>query len=110
MNKKTITILTLSILLSWFLIWFFSNNKELMQRNKQLIKQRDSLTSLNKALSFKNDSILILKQKEVIKYIKIENQLNTVKDENKNIINSVYSLNERQIDSTIRNHKHTIRN
>ena len=110
MNKKTITILTLSILLSWFLIWLFSNDKELMQRNKQLIKQRDSLASLNKTLSFKNDSILLLKQKEVVKYIKIENQLNIVKDENKNIINSVYSLDERQIDSTIRNYKHTIRN
>ena len=110
MNKKTLLALTLSIALTWFLVWFFSNDKELIQRNKTLIKERDSLLSLNKKLSFKNDSLTLLKQKEVVKYVKIQSQLNTIKDETKRNINNVYLLNERQIDSTIRNHKHPNRN
>ena len=110
MNKKTLLALTLSIALIWFLVWFFSNDKELTQRNKILIKERDSLLSLNKQLSFKNDSLILLKQKEVVKYVKIQSQLNIIKDETKRNINNVYLLNERQIDSTIRNHKHPNRN
>lgn len=110
MNKKTLLAITLAIALTWFLVWFFSNDKELMQRNKKLIKQRDSIISVNKQLSLKNDSLVLLKQKEVVKYVKIQSQLNTIKDETKRNINNVYLLNERQIDSTIRNHKHTIRN
>lgn len=110
MNKKTLLAITLAIALTWFLVWFFSNDKELMQRNKTLIKQRDSIISVNKQLSLKNDSLVLLKQKEVVKYVKIQSQLNTIKDETKRNINNVYLLNERQIDSTIRNHKHTIRN
>ncbi len=110
MNKKTLLAITLTIALTWFLVWFFGNDKELMQRNKTLIKQRDSIISINKQLSLKNDSLILLKQKEVVKYVKIQTQLNTIKDETKRNINNVYLLNERQIDSTIRNHKHTIRN
>ena len=110
MNKKTLLAITLAIALTWFLVWFFSNDKELMQRNKTLIKQRDSIISVNKQLSLKNDSLILLKQKEVVKYVKIQSQLNTIKYETKRNINNVYLLNERQIDSTIRNHKHPIRN
>ena len=106
MNKQNILLIIATIVLTWFFIWFFSNDADIMRQVKRLETQRDSLINANKTLSFKNDSLVLLKQKEVVKYVKIKQQIKNKENETNNAINNVYSLNEQQLDSTIRTYKH----
>jgi len=106
MNKQNILLIIATIVLTWFFIWFFSNDADIMRQVKRLETQRDSLINANKTLSFKNDSLVLLKQKEVVKYVKIKQQIKNKENETNKAINNVYSLNEQQLDSTIRTYKH----
>ena len=106
MNKQNILLIIATIVLTWFCIWFFSNDTDIMRQVKQLETQRDSLINKNKRLLYKNDSLVLLKQKEFVKYVKIKEQIKNKENETNNAINNVYSLNEQQLDSTIRHYTH----
>jgi regulator of replication initiation timing len=110
MNKQNILLIIGTIALTWFCFWYFSNDVDIMRQVKDLETQRDTLISANKTLSFKNDSLVLLKQKEVVKYVKIKQQIKDKQDETNNAIDNVYSLDEQQLDSILRNYKHTERN
>ena len=106
MNKKTITIILLSVALTWFLVWFFSNDRDLMKQNKELIKVRDSLRIENKVLTFKNDSLQSIEKTIIKNYYNINDKIKDNDKKINNVNDYVYSLNERAIDSTIRQHTH----
>lgn len=108
--SRILTIILITISLTWLCVWFFSNDSDIMKQVKDLETQRDTLISANKTLSFKNDSLVLLKQKEVVKYVKIKQQIKDKQDETNNAIDNVYSLDEQQLDSILRNYKHTERN
>lgn len=109
MNKQNILLIIATIILTWFVIWFFSNDTDIMRQVKQLETQRDILLNANKRLLYKSDSLLLLKQKEVVKYVKIKEQIKNKEDETNNAINNVYSYDEQKLDSIIRAYKHTQR-
>ena len=106
MNKKIITIILLSVALTWFLVWFFSNDRDLMKQNKELIKVRDSLRIENKVLAFKNDSLQSIEKTIIKNYYTINDKIKDNDKKINNVNDYVYSLNERAIDSTIRHHSH----
>ena len=109
LTKQNIILIIVTIALTWFCLWFFSNDADIMHQVKQLETQRDSLINANKRLSFKSDSLYSLKQKEVVKYVKIKQQIKDKKDERNNAVNNVYSYDEQKLDSIIRAYKHTQR-
>lgn len=106
MSKQNIILIICTIILTWFVIWFFSNDADIMRQVKQLETQRDSLINENKRLLYKNDSLVLLKQKEVVKYVKIKEQIKNKENETNNAIDSVYSYDEQELDSIIRTYKH----
>ena len=91
------------------LVFFFGITKE-YDRVRTLLEEtemkRDSLKSIIVEYEIKYDSLEKVKQKEIIKYISLKNDLNKQEDETDSIVNSVYSLDEQQLDSTIRAYKH----
>lgn len=106
MSKQNIILIICTIILTWFVIWFFSNDANIMRQVKQLETQRDSLINANKRLLYKNDSLVLLKQKEVVKYVKIKEQIKNKENETNNAVNNVYSYDEQELDSIIRAYKH----
>lgn len=83
-------------------IWYFGNETLYNYIQKDLKKE-------NTALKLQIEELQEAKQKEVIKYRYISDQKQNKKDETTHTTNAVYTLNERELDSTIRAYKFTPR-
>lgn len=103
MRTNNTLFIIVCILAVLFAVWWFGNEPLYNYIQKDLKKE-------NEALKLEIEDIKSYKQKEieVIRYITDKKQ--DKKDENTTATNAVYTLNEREIDSTIRTHKHTSRN
>ena len=110
MNKKSAVTLLVSCLigiLSCLFIYFvLLENKELNEKLKRQDQVQDSLKVVIKGLEKEYDSLQKVKQEKIIEYITLKSDLEKQQDETDSIVNSVYTLDERQLDSTIRSHKH----
>ena len=107
MSRKNIIQIIITIAITWLCIWFFSNDSDIMRQVKQLETQKDSLLNENKRLSLKNDTLVLLTEKEAVKHAKIKRQIKDKDNETDNAVNNVYTLDEQQLDSILRTYKHT---
>ena len=104
--RNNIIIIAVTIALTWFCVWFFSNDIDIKRQLEDSVKERDSLTVVNTSLKRVNDS-LRTEEKTMINNFNTINQNSKIKDDEiQNINNSVYTLNELEVDSTIRQHTH----
>lgn len=108
-NNRLIIILSL-IGGAVFLYWLFSNDSDITKQVKELNKENALLKLEITELNTINDSLISVKKKEVVKYVYIKQKLKDKEDETNIAINNVRNLNERVLDSTIRNYKHPTRN
>jgi len=100
----------LTVLLTLILANQCSTNKTLNAKldvlNNELKLSKGEYLKLLKT----SDSILKIKNKTIIEYKTIYKYLKPIQDAQDNLPDSVYSLNERQIDRTIRTYKRPVRN
>lgn len=94
------------IALTVFIFKQCESNKEFKSKISVLEDEKDSLSSLYLKLDKVNDSILNIKNKTIVEYKTIYKYKKQLQDEAHKIDSVVYSLNEQQIDSTIRTYKH----
>lgn len=106
MNKNNLIIIVLTISATWFCVWFFSNDSDLMNRNKELIKERQELVDERKDLIRENDSLKAIETIIINNYYTTSQKIKSNETYIKGVNDYVYSLNERAIDSTIRHHSH----
>lgn len=101
--KKDTYILLFAIAFAWFMIWFFGNDTDITKQLKESENKRELLTKELRELNKEKDSIILLNN-ALEKRNKILLSLNNKKDEAiKDNANNVYTLNERELDSSIRN-------
>ena len=106
MNKNYIIIIIITIALTWFCVWFFGNDSDLMNRNKALEKERKELVIERDLLILENDSLKSIEKTIINNYYTTSQKIKSNEKDIKSVNDYVYSLNERSIDSTIRQHTH----
>ena len=104
--KDNIIIVIVTIALTWFCVWFFSNDKDIKNQLENVIEQRKELTKEINNLQIENDSLKKIEQAVKIKYVYVNNKISTNEKDIKDVNDYVYSLNEQSIDSTIRHYTH----
>lgn len=104
--KKDTLILLFAIALTWFVMWFFGNDNDIKKQLKESEEIREQLVERAEQLVLRIDSLKQVKQKVEYKYIYLDKQNKQKDEEIKDNVNSVYTLNERQLDSTIREWRH----
>ena len=104
--KNNLIILVIAIALTWFVTWFFSNDADLMRRNKELEKERKDFITESDLLIKENDSLKSIETVIVNNYYKTSSKIKTNEKDIKKVNDYVYSLNERSVDSTIRQYTH----
>ena len=97
------------------IVMFFSlrgcrDNVEFKRHISDLERSKDSLSILYQKQQKVADSLFKIKQEVLIEYVTIYKTLKPIQDAQDNVNDSVYSLDEQQIDSTIRAYKHPVRN
>ena len=106
MTKKNIIITIIAIILTWFFTWFFTNDPDLMNRNKELEKERKDFVIERELLIKENDSLKSIETVIINNYYTTSEKIKTNEKDIQSVNDYVYSLNERSIDSTIRQHTH----
>ena len=86
-----------------------TDNKQFKSDIKHLENVKDSLNKEYLNEKKVADSLFKIKNKTIIEYKTIYKYKTQLQDEANNVTDYVYSLNERQLDSTIRSYKHTNR-
>lgn len=109
-TKHGIILIVTTICLTWFCVWYFSNDPDLTRQNKELIKERDVLKEENKQLSYKIDSLDKVEVKVITRYIKINEQIKEKDYETINSVDAVDGYSEQSVDARIRTHKHSFGN
>lgn len=104
--KKDTLILLIAIALTWFVMWFFGNDSDIKKQLKESEEIREQLVERAEKLVLRIDSLKQVKQKVEYKYIYLDKQNKQKDEEIKDNVNGVYTLNERQLDSTIRGWRH----
>lgn len=105
MNIKPIYVI-IFIIFSIVTLYYFLNDRDISKQLKENKKEIQVYKQQIDSLLVVNDSILKIKDKEIVKYMYIAKAKENKVDEDVQITNSVYSFNERQLDSTIRQHTH----
>ena len=106
MNKNTLLTIIVTIALTWFLVWFFSNDTDINKQLKESEETRKELVIDNERLQQLNDSLKGVAKAIIKNYNHISKKSKSKDDEIKESSNYIYNLNERQIDSAIRQHTH----
>lgn len=104
--KKDTYILLFAIVFAWFMIWFFSNDTDITKQLKESENKRVLLENEILLLKKQKDSLERLKTQKEIKYIYLDKQNKNKDDEIKDNVNDVYTLSERELDLSIRQHTH----
>lgn len=106
MNKNNILLVIATIAITWFTVWFFSNDQDIKRQLAESEAKRDKLKTELIELRHINDSLTTLKDNKAKDYQEKEKRSKTKDNEIQDTINDVYTLNEREIDSTIRHYTH----
>lgn len=105
------TIVTIILLI--FIFFTFKeckDNTEFQSHIDELQRSNDSLMVIYQKQEKYADSLLLIKQKTIVEYKTIYKYLKPIQDAQNNVNDSVYGLDEQQLDSTIRAYKHPVRN
>lgn len=102
--------IVVTVLLVLTVVFAFKSNKSFKSGMKRYKIVNDSLNSRYLKQVKVADSLSKIKNKTIVEYKVIYKYIKNAKKETDNVYDVVYDFNERQIDSTIRAHKHTFRN